>query len=57
MLVYFSVLLDPSSLVVLKVDIIFECKLIDLLSNACSISLTLEKIPFGFLSFSLPCDR
>ena len=35
-----------------KIDTIFECKLIDLFSKACSISSILEKIPFGFFSFS-----
>ena len=39
-LVYFSILFDPSSLTVLNVEIIFECKLTDLLSKACSISST-----------------
>ena len=49
-LVYFSVIKLPFESIVLKVEIIFECKLIDLFSNACSISSTLEKIPLGFFS-------
>ena len=48
---FFLYTLLPFSSKVLKVDIIFECKLIDLFSNACSISSMLEKIPFAFLSF------
>ena len=50
-LVYFSILIFPFSSNVLKVDIIFECKLIDLLSKACSISSIPAKIPFGFFLY------
>ena len=56
-LVYFSTLTVPSSLVVSNIEMIFECRLIELFSKACSISSTPEKIPFGFLSFSSACDR
>ena len=51
-LVCFSIMLFPFASIVLKVDIILECKLIDLFSRACSISSTLEKMPLGFFSFS-----
>ena len=37
-LVYFSILELPSLSIVLKIDIILECRLIDLFSRACSIS-------------------
>ena len=55
-LVYFSILGKPFLSIVLNVEIIFECKLNDLLSNACSISSTPEKIPLGLESFSSACD-
>jgi hypothetical protein len=55
--VNFSTLGAPSLSIVLNIEIIFECKLIDLLSNACSISSTPLKIPLGFLSFSSACER
>ena len=51
-LVYFSIFVDPSLFIDLKVEIILECKLIDFPSKACSISSIPENIPFGFLSFS-----
>ena len=51
-LVYFSLIGLPSLFIVSYIEIILECKLIDLFSKACSISSILEKIPFGFLSFS-----
>jgi len=43
--VYFSIFLIPSLSIVSNIEIIFECKLIDLFSRACSISSILEKIP------------
>ena len=54
-LVYFSTLTDPSISTVSNIETIFECKLIDLVSKACSISSTPENIPLGFLSFSSAC--
>ena len=51
-LVYFSTIGLPLLSMVLNVEIIFECKLITLLSKACSISSIFENIPFGFLSLS-----
>ena len=51
-LVYFSKIILPLESSVLNVEIIFECKLIDLFSKACSISSTVENIPLGFLSLS-----
>ena len=45
---YFSTIRFPSLSIVLKVETIFECKLIDLFSKACSISSILENIPLGF---------
>ena len=56
-LVYFSLILLPSLSTVLNTDTIFECKLIDLFSRACSISSILEKIPLGFLSSLSAWDK
>ena len=46
---------------VLNIEIIFECKLINLFSIACSISSTFRKTPLGFLSLSSflidSCDK
>ena len=47
---YFSIILSPLESTVSKVEIILECKLIDLFSKACSISSTLENIPLVFFS-------
>ena len=41
----------------IKIETIFECKLIDLFSRPCSISSILEKIPLGFFSLSSACDK
>ena len=56
-LVYFSITGLLSLSTVLNVEIIFECKLIDLFSRACSISSMFKNKPLGFFSFSLACDK